>query len=133
MATVTNRRRLQLEGGDLNKATINVALAEISTRLNKLEGRAGSGDRVAPLNITAGDETLLRLNSRFNFCLYGDDDTKIAIANGAHRDGTQWVADATVATIWEMDGGTALRYYRNTGLVIGSGFTPTQQGTLTPA
>jgi hypothetical protein len=128
-----NRRRLAIEGKDLTKAAVNNALAEISTRLNKLEGRAGAGDRVAPLNINVEDETLLRLNSKFNLCLYGDDDTKIALANGAHRVDGQWYADATVATIWEMDGGTALRYYRNTGLKIGSGFTPTQQGTLTPA
>jgi hypothetical protein len=128
-----NRRRLAIEGKDLTKAAVNNALAEISTRLNKLEGRAGAGDRVAPLNINVGDETLLRLNSRLNLCVYGDDDTKVALANGAHRVAGQWFADATVATIWEMDGGTALRYYRNTGLVIGSGFTPTQQGTLTPA
>jgi hypothetical protein len=128
-----NRRRLAIEGKDLTKAAVNNALAEISTRLNKLEGRAGAGDRVAPLNINVGDETLLRLNSRLNLCVYGDDDTKVALANGAHRVAGQWFADATVATIWEMDGGTALRYYRNTGLTIGSGFTPTQQGTLTPA
>jgi hypothetical protein len=132
MALVTNRRRLTIEGEELNRATVNVALAEISNRLNKLEGRAGAGDRVAPLSIVVGDETLLQLNSRYNLCLYGDDDTKIAVANGAHRVAGQWIADAQVATIFEMDGGTALRYYRNTGLIIGSGYTPTQQGTLTP-
>jgi hypothetical protein len=131
--SVTNRRRTTIEGKDLTKANINVALAEISNRLDKLAGRGGSEDRSAPLNIPITDETLLRLNNKFNLCLYGDDDTKIALANGAHRVAGQWYADATVATIWEMDGGTALRYYRNTGLTIGSGFTPTQQGTLTPA
>ena len=128
-----NRRRLQIEGVELTKASVNVALAEISKRLDKLSGRAGSEDRVAPLNIVAEDETLLRLNEKFNLCLYGTDDTKIALANGAHRVAGQWIADATVATILEFDGGTAIRYYRNTSLVIGSGFTPTQQGVLTPA
>ena len=53
----------------------------------------------------------------------------INVAAGAHSNAAgNWIADSTTATIRSNEASGAIGYYLNTGLTIGSTFTPTELG-----
>ena len=55
----------------------------------------------------------------------------ISMAGGAHYNGTNYIADATTASLFL--GGTNMAFYSNAGLTVGATFTPTQIGYFGPA
>jgi hypothetical protein len=50
--------------------------------------------------------------------------SNINLAGGAHNNGTNWIADGTVAAITSENAG-ATQFYGNTGLTVGNTFSPT--------
>jgi hypothetical protein len=51
--------------------------------------------------------------------------SNINLAGGAHNNGTNWIADSTVAGIVTA-AGAGINFYQDTGLTVGNTFTPTQ-------
>jgi hypothetical protein len=125
------RSKLHVEG-ELNKAGLNVILAKISERLDRLEGTSETTLRVQPLSIDLGAKGATLLAGGFTLNTYGDDLEKSALARGAHVDEAgQWVADQTTAIILEFNGTGNLTVYVNSGLTAGAPFTPTSDTVIT--
>lgn len=125
------RSKLHVEG-ELNKATINIELAKISERLDRLEGTSETTFRVQPLSIDLGVIGATLLAGGFSLNTYGADLEKSALARGSHVDELgQWIADQTTSIILEFNGAGNLTVYVNSGLTPGAGFTPTSDTVIT--
>ena len=123
--------KLHLEG-ELNKASINVILAQISTRLDRLEGKTETTYRTKPLSVDLGGKGWAWMGAGLSLNRYGDDLEKSALARGAHIDENgQWVADSTTAIILEFNGSGNVTVYVNSGLTFGVPFTPTSDTVIT--
>jgi len=121
--------RVQVEG-KFTQAAVNNALAKLSERLDRLEGKTETTRRTLPLTIEAGKGKNFQVGG-FYLSRYGDDLEKSALARGAYVDSAgQWVADSTSAVILEFTSG-GLLVYVNASLTPGVPFEPTLDTTIT--
>jgi hypothetical protein len=126
---MSKRGILQLQGEGVSKQELNVILAQMSERLNQLEGKSGAVPRTDPLHITGGRGANFRVGN-YAINRYGDDLEKVGLATGAYLDpsGT-WYATQTVASIMEMDNTKNFKFYWDDGLTPGKPFVPTLEFT----
>jgi len=123
--------RVMVEG-EFSKASVNLALARLSERLDRVEGKTETTNRTEPLSVDILGKGLQLTAGGFSLNRYGDDLEKSALARGAHVDELgQWVADATTATILEFNGSGGVIIYVNSGLTKNVPFTPTLDTTIT--
>ena len=136
-------------GGDMGAGTINIASSPgyyingvpIMTAMGGPFLPLTGGTLTGPLLINTATAYPLSVvgstGSQIHFNQANSDDggyliggpSQAVLSGGTSWNGANWVAKSSAAEILSINGGT-LNYYQDTGLVVGSTYTPTPQWTI---
>ena len=127
--------------GKIENLNLNDIVRQVMERIYSEQGRRGPGERYDSLNVKADERSSpLRFRGQGSrgagaIAFSGVQNESMFLAKGAYmNDNGSWIAEDSTAVIQEMNrDSTTPIMYRNTELVVGQVFQPTQVGAVVVA